>query len=207
MTEQHQNILIGVVNQSISKPINNSDGASYGMDMDTTHPITTDMVSYGDDNSKSQLSDICKTVDMLTSGTEALNGDNEGLNEQLLRVQVQREELDRGVGVLKSSIQEERIFLDALKPNQEILSQDVASLNQYAEDLESVSYDGILIWKIQSVREKMRKISTFLTGISKKEYELPLHHSKANSRRDFFRKLFQSELDANDEHGLSKGRL
>lgn len=167
MTEQHQSILISVVNQSISKPTNNSDTGSYGMDMDTTHPITTDMVSSGEDNSKSQLSDVYKTVDILTSGVEALNGDNQGLNEQLLRVQVQREELDKGVSVLKSSIEEERIFLDALKPNQEILSQDVASLNQHAEDLESVSYDGILVWKIQSVREKMRNISTSLTGISK----------------------------------------
>lgn len=167
LTEQHQSILIGMVNQSIPKSIDQSEDNSYDIDMDATHAITTDMVSSGDDNPSSQLSDVYITVDTLTSGVEALNGDNQGFNEQLLRTQVQKEDLDKNVSAIKSSVQEERIFLDALKPNQEILSQDMASLNQYVEDLESVSYDGTLIWKISSVREKIRKSPRFSQGFPK----------------------------------------
>jgi hypothetical protein len=48
--------------------------------------------------------------------------------------------------------------LDGIKPNQEILQQDVASLKQKVDDMQYVSYDGTLIWKISGFREKM---STF----------------------------------------------
>ncbi|CAF1159666.1 unnamed protein product [Rotaria sordida] len=42
-----------------------------------------------------------------------------------------------------------------IKPNQEILHQDVASLKQKVEDMQYISYDGTLIWKITAVKEKM----------------------------------------------------
>ncbi|CAF4772212.1 unnamed protein product, partial [Rotaria sp. Silwood2] len=42
-----------------------------------------------------------------------------------------------------------------VKPNQEILQQDVASLKQKIDDMQYVSYDGTLIWKITSFLEKM----------------------------------------------------
>ncbi|CAF4286818.1 unnamed protein product, partial [Rotaria sordida] len=42
--------------------------------------------------------------------------------------------------------------------NQEILQQDVASLKQKVDDMQYVSYDGTLIWKITSLHEKMSKV-------------------------------------------------
>ena len=58
---------------------------------------------------------------------------------------------------LKLSIQEQSAFLDGIKPNQEILQQEVASLKQKVDDAQYVSYDGTLIWKITSFQEKMSK--------------------------------------------------
>ena len=55
------------------------------------------------------------------------------------------------------SVQEQSAFLDGIKPNQEILQQDVASLKQIVDDMQYVSYDGTLIWKIISFHEKMSK--------------------------------------------------
>ena len=161
LTEQHQNTVIALVDGRFSKPMNDRDTTDGNMNMDTGYAITTTMVSSTDENSSSPLEDMYKTVHILTGGIQALNDDNQRLNNQMLHVQIQGEDLHKGISTLKSSIEEEDIFLHALKSNHDILSQDVASLEQNVDDLRSVSYDGTLIWKITSVREKMSKISIF----------------------------------------------
>ncbi|CAF4555534.1 unnamed protein product, partial [Rotaria sp. Silwood2] len=45
----------------------------------------------------------------------------------------------------------------SVKSNQEILQQDVASLKQKVDDMQYVSYDGTLIWKITNFHEKMKR--------------------------------------------------
>ena len=161
LTEQHQNTMIALVDGHFSKPMNDRDTTDGNMNMDTGYAITTTMVSSTDENSSSPLEDMYKTVHILTGGIQALNDDNQRLNNQMLHVQIQGEDLHKGISTLKSSIEEEDIFLHALKSNHDILSQDVASLEQNVDDLRSVSYDGTLIWKITSVREKMSKSSIF----------------------------------------------
>lgn len=156
LSELHQNIMMAIVCGSIPKLISsNQDTTRYNMDVDATQRTTTTMVIPDDENSNSSLEDMYKTVDILTGGIQALNDDNQRLNEQSLGAQIQGEELHKNFTALKSSIEEEDIFLHAQKPNFDILSQDTASLKQDVEDQQSVSYDGTVIWKITSVREKM----------------------------------------------------
>ena len=161
LTEQHQNTMNALVCGHFGKLRSNQNTTSDDMDLDTQDQITTTMVIPNDENSSSPLEDMFKTVEILTGGIQTLNDDNQRLNEQSLHSQIQREELHKYFTGLKSSIEEEDIFLHGLKPNQDILSQDVASLKQNVEDLQSISYDGTLIWKITSVREKMSNTSRF----------------------------------------------
>ncbi|CAF5019941.1 unnamed protein product, partial [Rotaria sp. Silwood1] len=56
---------------------------------------------------------------------------------------------------LKLSIQETTTYLDGIKPNQEILYQEVTSLKQKFDDMQFISYDGTLLWKITNVSSNM----------------------------------------------------
>ncbi len=58
---------------------------------------------------------------------------------------------------MKLSIQEQGAFLEGIKTNQEMFQQDLELLQQTADNMQYVSYDGTLIWKITSIREKMSK--------------------------------------------------
>jgi chromosome segregation ATPase len=116
------------------------------------------MISSANDNLSEQLQEIYKTIDILAGGIQALNDDTQRLSNESLRLQIKNEELNRDLAALKLSIQEENAFLDGVKPNQQILNQDVASLKQKVEDMQYVSYDGTLIWKISAFKEKMGKV-------------------------------------------------
>jgi hypothetical protein len=98
---------------------------------------------------------------MIAGGIQVLNDDAQRLSNESLRLHIGTEGLNRDLAALKLSIQEENAFLDGIKPNQEILNQDVASLKQKVDDMQSISYDGTFIWKITSFKEKMSKFSIF----------------------------------------------
>jgi len=159
MTEQHQKAIITSVRRSIFKSSNDQYERSSGMEIDfLSHPTTT-MISSANDNRSAQLQEIYKTIDILAGGIQALNEDAQRLSDESLRLQIKEEELNRDFAALKLSIREENAFLDGVKPNQEILNQDVASLKQRVEDMQYVSYDGTIIWKISSFKEKLSEVS------------------------------------------------
>src|SRR5262249_47871534 len=99
-----------------------------------------------------------ETIDVLAGGTQTLNEDAQRLSNESLQLHNSLDSLTKDIATLKLSIQEQNAFLDGLKPNQETLQQDVASLKQKVEDLQFVSYDGTLTWKISNFAEKMGKI-------------------------------------------------
>jgi chromosome segregation ATPase len=127
-----------------------SEGGS-AMDVDNL-PHTTTSLS-GDTNT--QLKEVDETVDVLTGGLQALNEDAERLSTESLHLHNMLDVLTKDFAKLKLSIQEQNGFLDGLKPSQEILSQDVASIKQKIEDLQFVSYDGTYTWKITNFAERM----------------------------------------------------
>ena len=101
--------------------------------------------------------EVYEAINTLASGTQTLNDETLRVSSESVRLQSSVESLTQELTSLKLSIQEQSAFLDGIKPNQEILQQEVASLKQKVDDAQYVSYDGTLIWKITSFQEKMSK--------------------------------------------------
>ena len=57
--------------------------------------------------------------------------------------------------LLERSVQEQQVRVPEIERNADALYQAAVSLKQAADDLQDVSYDGTMIWKIPSFREKM----------------------------------------------------
>jgi FtsZ-binding cell division protein ZapB len=106
------------------------------------------------------MQEIYETINVLAGGIQTLNDDTQRLSSESIRMQTSIESLTQDFATLKLSVQEQSAFLDGIKPNQEILQQDVASLKQKVDDMQYVSYDGTLIWKITNFREKMSKFNS-----------------------------------------------
>ncbi len=123
------------------------------------HSGPTSTITTTDENLSTQMQEIYETINMLASGIQTLNDDTQRLSSDSIRLQTSIESLTQDFATLKLSVQEQNAFLDGIKPNQEILQQDVASLKQKVDDMQYVSYDGTLIWKITNFREKMSKFS------------------------------------------------
>ncbi|CAF1107178.1 unnamed protein product [Rotaria sordida] len=65
------------------------------------------------------------------------------------------ESLTQEISSIKLSVEEQRAVLDGVQVNQEILQHDVALLKEKIDDMQYVSYDGILTWKVTKFHEKM----------------------------------------------------
>jgi predicted nucleic acid-binding Zn-ribbon protein len=128
-----------------------------GMDIDGGQSSASSATTTNE-NLSAQMQEIYETINILASGIQALNDDTQRLSSDSIRLQTSIDSLSQDFQSLKLSIEEQGAFLDGIKPNQEILQQDVASLKQKVDDMQYVSYDGTLIWKISGFREKM---STF----------------------------------------------
>ncbi|CAF1476882.1 unnamed protein product [Rotaria magnacalcarata] len=125
------------------------------MDVDNGQSASSTMMTTTSENISSQMQEIYETINILAGGIQTLNDDTQRLSSELIKLQSSIESLTQDIGSLKLSVQEKSSFLDGVKPNQEILQQDVASLKQKIDDLQYVSYDATLIWKIVSFNEKM----------------------------------------------------
>jgi chromosome segregation ATPase len=102
-----------------------------------------------------QLQEIYETVNILAGAVEALNDDLQRLHSESISHQYARDPLTQDFSILKLSIQEHSTFLDGVKIDQEILQQDLVSMEQKVNDMKTSSYDGTFIWKIMNVQEKI----------------------------------------------------
>jgi chromosome segregation ATPase len=102
-----------------------------------------------------QQDDIKETIDILTVGIEALHDDLQQLSNESLQLSQSMEATNQSLGMLKNTNEESNAGLDALNTNTIILQQDCSSLKQRVEERQFISYDGILVWKITNVQEKM----------------------------------------------------
>lgn len=112
-------------------------------------PVTTSEAGF------SPMQDAYETINVLAGAMQTLNDDTQRLSSESVRLQAVVESLTKDCASVKQSIQDQSVFLDGIKPNQEIMQQEVASLKQTIDDLQYVSYDGTLMWKISSFQEKM----------------------------------------------------
>lgn len=153
MSKQHQNAIINLIQHSPFTLSKKQYPGSSNMEID----MFPHNDSSNTDNSNDQMQSIYKTIDTIASGVQALNGDIQNLSTESIGSQIMVEDITHELAALKLSVQEENTFLDGFKPNQEILKQDVESLKEKVNDMQYVSYDGVLIWKISHFQEKMSK--------------------------------------------------
>ncbi len=158
------------------------------MDVDN-HPHTTTSLS-GDTNT--QLKEVDETVDVLTGGLQALNEDAQRLSTESLHLHNMLDVLTKDFAKLKLSIQEQNGFLDGLKPSQEILSQDVASIKQKIEDLQFVSYDGTYTWKITNFAERMGEMFINKIFFSSNQYFYFLADAQSERQTSIYSPPFYS---------------
>jgi uncharacterized coiled-coil DUF342 family protein len=104
-----------------------------------------------------QLQEIHNTLNILSGGIETLNDDAQRLSNESLQSQIKIQALTEDFLHVKESVEESDIFLEAVKHNQDILNQDLSSLKEKIDDMQYVSYDGSLVWKITNFQEKMSK--------------------------------------------------
>ena len=130
------------------------------MDVDFAPNITgslaTSTTTAAETLSTSML-EVYEAINTLARRAQTLKNETLRVSSESVRLQSSVESLTQELTSLKLSIQEQSAFLDGIKPNQEILQQEVASLKQKVDDAQYVSYDGTLIWKITSFQEKMSK--------------------------------------------------
>lgn len=147
---------MAAVQRATNKSFNEGTEKTMGMDVDGEQSATSSFTTT-DDNVGTQMQEIYETINVLANGIQTLNDDTQRLSTDSIRLQTSVESLSKEFESLQLSVQEQGAFLEGVKPNQEILQQDVASLKQRVDDMQYVSYDGTLIWKITGFREKMSK--------------------------------------------------
>ncbi|CAF1143767.1 unnamed protein product [Rotaria sordida] len=150
-TEQHQIAIITFIRRLFSKSTNDSHERATTMDVDLLSHSTIS----SSDNTTIQLQEVCQTVDILSDGVSTLSKDAQRLNHESNFLRNLIETLTQDFAALKLSIQEKVTYLDGIKPNQEVFHQDVASLTQKVDDIQFVSYDGTLLWKITNFASKI----------------------------------------------------
>jgi len=104
-----------------------------------------------------------ETIDILDGGIKALNDDIQRLSDESSQQSQLMKTVDQTSTMLKISCEESNGDLNALYTNMIILQQNCSSLKQKVEEIQSISCDGTLVWKITNVQQKMSKDINFST--------------------------------------------
>jgi chromosome segregation ATPase len=158
LSEQHQSVLLGVLTRKAFHPINDKDNQQL-ISSHTT--ISTNGIT--NETSHTNLQDLYETMELLMGGIQALNGDTQHISSELLRYQNTLESFSEDSSRLKVALQETNSLLDADKSNEQMLEQNISSLQQQLDDLKNTSYDGTLIWKITNVQQKIGMLKITLS--------------------------------------------
>jgi hypothetical protein len=151
LTQQHQDTVIKTVRQMRSQLLDSP------MDIDPSRITTTTTTTTASDPATAQVLELYETLNILTGGIEALNDDGQRLSNESLQSQIKLQALAEDTSKVQISVEESQGFLQGVKHNQDILSQDLTSLKEKITDMQYVSYDGTLVWKITNFQEKMSK--------------------------------------------------
>ncbi|CAF5094534.1 unnamed protein product, partial [Rotaria sp. Silwood1] len=96
--------------------------------MDTDLPqITTAGV---DNRITTHLQELYETLSTVSDAMETLNDDGQGLSNELLQCQIKQQRLVQEFSQVKLALEETNSFVQGLKPNQDILHQDLVSYKQ-----------------------------------------------------------------------------
>jgi hypothetical protein len=148
LSKRHQDTISKVLRHRKSELL--STQTNIDLPPQTTTTVTSDPITI-------HLQEMYDTLDILCGSIETLNDDGQHVNNESLQNQIKLQTSIQEFSQLKLSVEEIGNYLDGLKLNQDIVHQDLASLKEQINDMQYVSYDGILIWKITKFREKMSK--------------------------------------------------
>ncbi|CAF3484521.1 unnamed protein product [Rotaria sp. Silwood2] len=102
-----------------------------------------------------KLQKVYETIDILVDGIQTLNNDVERHSNESRERQELIENLTRTISLLKLTCTKSNSSINEMKIQQEILLHAIESIRQKLEHTQVPSYDGIFIWKIINVQEKM----------------------------------------------------
>ncbi|CAF3209473.1 unnamed protein product [Rotaria sp. Silwood2] len=125
--------------------------------MDIDHPRATTATVLA----AAQSGEFYEMLNILVSSIEVLKDDEERQSNEPLQMQIKTITLMEELSKIKISVEESNVFFEGVKYQQDILNQDLISLQEKIDDLQYVSYDGAFIWKITNLKEKMRKLSNY----------------------------------------------
>ncbi|CAF1306917.1 unnamed protein product [Rotaria sordida] len=149
LTEQHQHAIMKVIRQILLQLNDNQ-----------TYNGLSRIATAGDCNpATAQLQELYEMLHILSGGIETLNDDQQRLSNESLRIQAALPTLTEILSKVKLSIEESNTCLEGMKHTQDILNQDLTSLQEKINDLQYISYDGTLVWKITNVKEKISKFN------------------------------------------------
>ena len=133
LTIQHQNVVQKCIRQMKSKATTN-------------------------DTTKTDAIELTEILNVLSGGIEALINESQNLTIEASKQQEKVKQIEEQSSTMKISVEESQSLLQGFKQNQDILQQEIMSLNESVDDMKYVSYDGTFIWKITNFKEKMSKI-------------------------------------------------
>jgi len=164
LTEEHQTAVTLCVEQlglQLKKQYQTSEIVDAHMKMETsdlptkitTAASTTSTVETCDD----ELNYFDEMIKLFSNTTYTLNSELIRLNSESLQLSQSTEVADKFLPMIKTSIEESDNIVNAMHTNMILLQQELSSLKQKYDDLQAISYDGTLIWKITKFQEKMSK--------------------------------------------------
>jgi chromosome segregation ATPase len=131
------------------------DARTTSNQMDTDTPQTTTTI---DTNfAMNLLEGLYETISILGNGAQTLNEDAQKLNSELHEHEAKLQSLIENTSQVKVAVEEENVLLEGITRNMEMLNQDLMSLQERIDDMQCISYDGTLTWKITNFQEKMSK--------------------------------------------------
>jgi hypothetical protein len=140
-----------ILSQAKLHPTNiKSDEQLKSIEMDTDLPQTTISTSIPSNNNS-----LIETLGVLVDSVQVLEDDSKKLNLQNVYAQHSLQSLAEDLSKVKAAVQETNAFTESVKPNHQILLQDLNSLKQDIQDQQSTSYDGTYLWKITDVQKKI----------------------------------------------------
>ncbi|CAF1004075.1 unnamed protein product [Rotaria sordida] len=145
LTQQHQYAILKVVPQMLAQ-LNDRQ-----MNIDFSQTATAGVCNLA----TAQLEELYEMLNILIGGVETLTNDEQRLTNETLQMQITLTTLTEELSKIKLSIEESNTLWKGVNLNQDILNQDLSSLEEEINDLQCVSYDGILVWKITKFHEKM----------------------------------------------------
>jgi predicted nucleic acid-binding Zn-ribbon protein len=96
-----------------------------------------------------------ETIDVLSEGVKVLDNDIERVGSECVHSQNALQPITQELPNIKKSVDEQNVFVDNMKTEQDANESDVLLMKQQLENRKSANYDGTFIWKITDVKEKI----------------------------------------------------